>query len=235
MKQFDLPQPILYILIGLPGAGKSWFAKQFAETHQLARVSEDAIRYAIASDQQPVEAESEEVDRLAHLMSEELLRTGRSFIYDANSSRRSKRTELIQSARKAGYQTLTVWVQTDADTSLARAGRRVHTPESSMPVLDEETFNQLAKRLTPPTSQNSEPYVVISGKHTYSTQAHALHTRILRLYYGDREKENGERPRTNGEVSLKDAPIPHPKTTPKRTHFDISRPINVRGHEESRH
>jgi len=235
MKQFDLPQPILYILIGAPGAGKSWFAKQFAETHQIARVSDDAIRYALAPEGQVVDENAQAVERLARQMAEELLRTGRSFIFDADASRRSKRIELIQLARRAGYQTLTIWVQTDRDTAMLRASRYANTADNSMPALDEDAFEQLTKRITPPVAQGTEPSVVISGRHTYSTQAHAVHTRILRLYYGDRDQQGDEAPKTNGSVNLKDAPIPHPKTAPKRTHFDISRPINVRGHEESRH
>jgi hypothetical protein len=77
----------------------------------------------------------------------------------------------MQLAKKSNYDAQIVWVQTDPATSRTRALKR--NPEKRVddkysPSLSEQTFEALARRFTEPTREN---HVVISGKHTYSTQA----------------------------------------------------------------
>jgi len=91
-------------------------------------------------------------------------------LIDGVCDTRQERTGLEQLAAKHGYGTLTVWVQTDEPTAKARSLQRnpKRPGDEFNSRLTPEQFGVIAKRFVPPTR---EDYVVISGKHTYTTQA----------------------------------------------------------------
>ena len=47
MKSLSLAKPLVLVVIGLPGAGKSFFARQFSETFGAPMVSGDRIRHVL--------------------------------------------------------------------------------------------------------------------------------------------------------------------------------------------
>jgi hypothetical protein len=79
--------------------------------------------------------------------------------------------QLAQFANNADYDTLTIWVQTDEPTAKKRATHRnAKRPGDELNTsLTTDQFAAYAKRIQTP--QPRENYVVVSGKHTYATQA----------------------------------------------------------------
>jgi hypothetical protein len=74
---------------------------------------------------------------------------------------RTQRMELTKQAHEAGYDTLLIWVQTDPATAKARALKDKNQ--------NADEYDKQTKRFVAPLA--SEKPVVISGKHTYATQA----------------------------------------------------------------
>jgi predicted kinase len=188
MKSLNLARPQMLLIVGNPGAGKSFFARQFSETFDAPVVSLDRIRFELFANPTYSNDENDLVTRVAGYFIEELLKTKRSFVVDGGCNSRAERTRLTQLARKAAYAAPVVWVQTDIATCRTRALKR--NPEKNIddkfnPRLSEQMFENLTRHFTEPTR---EKHVVISGKHTYGTQAKM----VLRKLVADREADAEE-------------------------------------------
>lgn len=170
MKSLNLTRPQILMVVGLPGAGKSFFARQFSETFSAPVVSLDRIRFELFNKPSFSADENDLVARLAAYQIEELYKTNRSFVVDGGCNVRADRIKLAQQAKKAGYDTSVIWVQTDAATSRARALKRSPRRDDDKynVSLSDQQYDTFARRFTEP---NRENYVVISGKHTYNAQA----------------------------------------------------------------
>lgn len=171
MKSLNLARPQMLMIIGNPGAGKSFFARQFSETFDAPVVAVDRIRYELFAKPTFSSDENDLVGRMAHYFTDELFKTKRSFVVDGGCNARADRVRLNQLAQKAGYDVHTIWVQTDLATCRTRALKR--NPKRSVddqyiPSIDDKTFESLVRRFTEPSR---EQHIVISGKHTYNTQA----------------------------------------------------------------
>lgn len=155
MKHLSLTKPHLIITVGIPGSGKSYFAEKFASTFGAPYISQQKIEMLT----------SENVDEIIQVQLDELLKTNQSVIFDGDSATRADRIRLSKKARDAGYETLLIWIQTDQLTAKQRATSK----KSTNSVKDEDKFEHFLKRFTPPNAL--EKPLVISGKHTYASQA----------------------------------------------------------------
>src|SRR5690606_35897329 len=103
---------------------------------------------------------------LALLMLTEVQKTGQTMVYEPISGLKTERVEIAKAAAKNGYVPIVVWVQTDKYVCVARTTRKSRS--NPVPMTNEE-FEREYKRFTVPGDK--EKYVVISGMHTYATQA----------------------------------------------------------------
>lgn len=153
MKSLSMSQPHLIVMVGIPGSGKSFFAGKFAQTFNVPYVSFEAID-AIVDD-------ADQTERLIALQLGELFKTKQSIVFEGSAVTRDERKELTQIAKKAGYQTLFIWVQTDPDSSSTRARRSGWT---------DEELEAHSERFSSPHPSEKLKVVVVSGKHTFATQ-----------------------------------------------------------------
>ena len=159
MKSLSLAKPHLIVMVGVPGAGKSFFAEHFAETFMAPLVSWNRIRDELFNEPTFSKDEQEIIGRVAAHILGELFKTQRTILYEGETHMRTQRQALQKKAAAAGYETLFIWVQTDMQTTKARAKKAGLTPAQ---------HDAITKRFTAPNP--SEPVVVISGKHTYASQ-----------------------------------------------------------------
>ncbi|MCL2451817.1 ATP-binding protein [Candidatus Saccharibacteria bacterium] len=180
MDKLSMSSPTIIVVIGLPGSGKSFFATQFAETFDAALVSEDKIRWMLFAHHTYDDNEKTIVKQVSDMMMAELLKTKKTIILDGGYNDRPARTTLATSAKKAGYKILTVVVQTDAPTAERRSTKRDarKAGDRYKQSLDATEFARQAKEYQAPT-RFDKATVVISGKHTYSTQARTVLKKIL--------------------------------------------------------
>lgn len=173
-------KPLLVLLYGFPGAGKTYFARQLCEHVQAAHVHGDRIRSELFEKPRYDREENEVVGHLMDYMTGEFLNAGMSVVYDANAMRLSQRRQLRDLARKADAHTMLIWFQIDIDSSFVRAAKRDRrrADDKYSPAIDRETFERQASAMQNP--QNEE-YVVISGKHIFDTQLSAFVKRLREL------------------------------------------------------
>ncbi|HET8883896.1 MAG TPA: zeta toxin family protein [Candidatus Saccharimonadales bacterium] len=160
MKSLSLAQPHVIVMVGVPGSGKSFFAEKFAETFNAPYASLEKILPFTDNNN----------DAAAIVLQNqitELLKTRQSIIIEGMMDTRTEREKMSRQARTAGYQTLFVWVQTDPNTTKLRAVKETKNKTNRTLTIDE--YERIVKRFTVPN--NLEKPIVISGKHTYATQA----------------------------------------------------------------
>jgi len=157
MKPITPTTPHVIIMVGIPGAGKTAFAEHFAKTFQAPTVNTQLIQTVGDVDVATAIA-------LSHLMLDELLKTNRTIIFEGPTATKTSRLEISKRVTAAGYKPLIVWVQTES----LEAKRRATKKQKDGSELSSEEFDAAIKRFHPPTA--TEKVVVISGKHTYTSQ-----------------------------------------------------------------
>jgi predicted kinase len=174
-------KPVLILLYGFPGAGKTYFARQFCENVQAAHVQGDRIRFELFEKPRYDKQENDVVTQLMNYMTEEFLNAGISVVYDANAMRAIQRHGLREIARRAHAQPLLIWFQTDADSAYARNTKRDRrrSEDKYAAAYDRPAFDAITGGMQNPT--NAEDYIVVSGKHTFSTQYSAVVRRLREL------------------------------------------------------
>jgi predicted kinase len=174
-----LSQPTFIMLYGLPGAGKSTLARQLADMLNVAHVHSDRIRFELFDKPAYTKSEESVVARMMDIQSEAHLKLGTSVIYDINAARLQDRRRLREFAQQHHAKPLLVWLQIDAETALQRVksrDRRKLDDKYSHP-LDESTFQQLSKLMQNPYL--NEDHLVISGKHLFANQKHAILRKLI--------------------------------------------------------
>lgn len=182
MKQLNLTPPLLLITMGYPGAGKTFFARQFAETYGMPHLNQERLRFELFEKPQFNEDESDIINRVLFYALEQTMKTNQNIICDGNFSTAAQRKALYEIAKQNVYRTLLVWLQTDRTTSYQRAARRDRrSPESKYSFnLDQRTFEAITSALQRPTEK--EASIVVSGKHAFKGQNVTVLRKIAELY-----------------------------------------------------
>lgn len=178
MGKVQLHKPSLILLYGYPGAGKTYFARQFCEEVAAAHVHDDKIRNEIFESPRYDKQENQVLQQLMEYMTEEFLKAGMSVVYDTNAMRVSQRRHLRDLARKFHAEHVLVWLQIDPETALHRASKRDRrkSDDKYAVAIDSEIFDRIAGYMQNPNT--TEEYVVLSGKHTFDTQSKMLTKRL---------------------------------------------------------
>jgi len=172
-------KPLLILLYGYPGSGKTFFARQLCENLQAVHVQGDRMRSELFSTPTYNKEENHVVSSLMNYMAGEFLSAGVSVVYDTNAMRAAQRHALRNMAVKAGAENVLVWFQVDPETAFARASRRDHrkSDDHYSRDMDMRTFDALNAGMQNPTTL--ERYMVVSGKHVFNTQKSAILRHLL--------------------------------------------------------
>lgn len=182
MKHLQLTPPLLIVTMGYPGAGKTYFARQFAEQYGLARVSEDRIRYELFEEPLFNDEENEIINRVAFYLLEQLMQTESTIVCEGSFLTQAERKSINELAKKYGYRTLVVWLQTDIETSAQRAASRDRrNPDSKYAFgINRQIFDSIKDTLQRPGEK--EAVVVVSGKHAFKNQSLTVLRKIATIY-----------------------------------------------------
>ncbi len=156
MKSLQLDKPHALVVVGVQGSGKTFFAQKFADTFNAPFI-EQAMFKKNATDDTSAEL-------LMASMVSEISKTGRSIVIELDLTSRVERSELSRRLKADGYVTMFIWVQIDIETAISRSYRASR--------IDEAAYRERMRAFAPP--HPSEKALVISGKHTFATQAKAV-------------------------------------------------------------
>ena len=90
----DVPE--LVMLIGLPGSGKSYYAAHHCKNHQIC--SSDSVRKALYGSEK-AQGNAEDVFQILHKNIIELLKSGKSCVYDATNIHSKRRKAFLDSIK----------------------------------------------------------------------------------------------------------------------------------------
>ena len=113
----------LYIAVGLPGSGKSTYAKNFIKDKEIEYLSSDELR--------AVYGKSEEDQTVTPLVFghikrkvDEFLKDGKNVLVDATSVNRRERSDYINSAKKYGAKVVAIVFKMDRQGLIDRNKKR---------------------------------------------------------------------------------------------------------------
>lgn len=194
-------QPLLVLVVGIPGSGKSFFARQFADSYRFFNI--DVGRYE--GQLEGLKPSNKEVTELAKRLTdstfEQALKSFKHIVLEGPFNSAKEREAVLRKATKAGFGTLIVWVQTDEETAEARAlnrDRRRPDDKNSLN-LSRAELDVLTKSFQKPNPKK-ENFVVISGKHDFKSQGVIVLKKIAGMYV------SGAQPK-DGETSIEKPPI----------------------------
>jgi predicted kinase len=178
MSKVELSQPVLIYYYGFPGAGKSYVSRNLATVLKIAHINSDRIRNELFQTPRYDNQENAIVAHLMTYMTEEFLSAGVSVIYDVNVGRTAQRRKLRELAKKHKADHLMVWLQIDPETAFYRTQNRDRRTSDDRFAQNhtQDSFNHNIAAMQNP---QAEEYLVISGKHSFTTQKGAI---INRLY-----------------------------------------------------
>lgn len=179
MAKVSITKPVMVMMYGFPGSGKSYFGRQLAGLIGGAHIHSERIRHELFESPRYDEPENEIIENIANYMAQEFFDAGISVIYDLDMSKLARRREARDFARKHKALPLLVWLQIDADSAFARLKQRDRRKADDKYAKDytKETFDKVASGMQ--NLQSTEDYMVISGKHNFNTQRNAA---VKRLY-----------------------------------------------------
>jgi predicted kinase len=125
-----MEKPILTMLVGVPGSGKSYFARNLAEQTGAVRLNGDAMKRAMFGSYADPNADgmTREANAMAYrgldYAAESILSAGKSVIYDLNSNRLDTREKHRTLARRLGAISVVVWMRTPPEIAMQRAIER---------------------------------------------------------------------------------------------------------------
>lgn len=157
-----MAKPVLYLFVGIPGAGKTTIAKLIQEatgaTHLWADQERQAMFDTVCHSQQESQALYEHLnDRTA-----DLLETGNSVIFDTNFNYCKDRDHLRSLAEKHGATTQIIWMTTPVDVARDRALHEHHRDRNGYDsTMTAQDFDRLIDHLEPPTAH--ENFITIDG------------------------------------------------------------------------
>lgn len=162
MKSLELNKPHVIVVVGLPGAGKSFFAKQFSDMFKTPYV--DYNYYHRLTDSREVG------DVVATELLSQLFLTKQTLIIEGRGETKEDRAILARLAQSKGYTILYVWVQTEPATTYKRSVTAKDAPYT------EEEYQARVDAFA--ILSRAEAPIVISGKHTYASQAKMVLRRL---------------------------------------------------------
>ena len=184
---------IVVMFLGVPGSGKSYFARNLADKLHAVRINGDSMRLAMFGS-------LEEIDRIYHsedrrklneyvfngldYVAEQILMRGNDVVYDAHQNKRMDRKTVEQIADRHNAVPLVVRINTSHETALERTqsreialDQRKMTLERALDAIDRHQAN---------TDDPKEDEIVIDidGEIAFEKQFEVFNERLLEIMDG---------------------------------------------------
>ncbi len=142
-----MKKPVLYLMVGSPGAGKTTAAKLIAEHTGATHLWADAERHKLFKEPTHSRKESTELYGKLNTAAAYLLGNGKSVVFDTNFNFFGDRQKLRDIASDQGAQSVIIWLTTSDEIARQRA---VHTKDERNGYTDSmnaEQFDTIISKL----------------------------------------------------------------------------------------
>ncbi len=163
---------LLVMMLGVPGSGKSYFARNAAEQLGMTRITADEVRHRLygSIDAARTPERKLAVYNTVNQEMEQALRRGESVVRDNQNNHRTDRDMCRRLAQEVGAHAIIVWVQTPQSLAIQRCVERLATVDQIK--LDEETaqdfYNRSMRAIEIPTAD--EIVIRVDGTASFETQ-----------------------------------------------------------------
>ena len=113
----------LYITVGLPGSGKSTYAKNFIKDKEIEYLSSDSLRAVYGKDETDQSVTSIVFGHIKRKV-DEFLKDGKNVMVDATSVNRKERSDYINTAKKYGAKVVAIVFKMDRQGLIDRNKKR---------------------------------------------------------------------------------------------------------------
>ena len=148
----------IYIAVGLPGSGKSTYAKNFIKDKDIEYLSSDELRAKFGSGETDQTCTNQVFGHIKRKV-DEFLKDGKNVLVDATSVNRRERADYINAAKKYGAKVVALVFKMDRDGLIARNQKRGEQGGRVVPdwVIDK----MLAKFEEPSTSEGIDEIIYV--------------------------------------------------------------------------
>lgn len=144
-------KPKLFLFVGYPGAGKTTAARLIEEATGAVHLWADDERWKMFTQPQHTEAESRQLYDRLNEHTAELLRSGKSVIFDTNFNHRADRDYLRTIASENGAETVLIWLTTPEAVAHERAVHSDTTRNGYTVNMTHDMFERIVSKLEAPT------------------------------------------------------------------------------------
>jgi len=154
----------LYVMVGYPGSGKTTASQYIHELTGAVHLWADYERQQMFAT--PTHSHEENIRLYDELneRTDELLRAGKSVIFDTNFNFYKDRERMCRIAARNGVHAIVIWITTPKELARERATKHSDGRETrvwgNMPVAD---FNRIARNLQKP--KPDEHVIELDGSH----------------------------------------------------------------------
>jgi predicted kinase len=150
--------PLLLVLSGLPGSGKSHLAREITRRHPFAVFESDALRKALVKRPTYSQQESARLFAACHALLEDLLSRGVPCLFDATNLKEAHRRPLYDISERTGARLLIVEVRAGEDVIRRRLeGRRLSENPGDRSEATRDVFESMRRDAEP----IERPHIVV--------------------------------------------------------------------------
>jgi predicted kinase len=148
----------IYIAVGLPGSGKSTYAKNFIKDKDIEYLSSDELRAKFGSGETDQTCTNQVFGHIKRKV-DEFLKDGKNVLVDATSVNRRERSDYINTAKKYGAKVVALVFKMDRDGLITRNQKRGSEGGREVPtfVIDK----MLAKFEEPSTNEGIDEVIYV--------------------------------------------------------------------------
>jgi predicted kinase len=156
------PKLTLYMMVGYPGSGKTTASRIIHDLTGAEHIWADHERKSMFGAPTHSRTESRMLYERLNAQADDLLKEGKSVIFDTNFNFYKDREYMRRIAAKNNAKTMLVWIQTPKEVAFARASIDVHKQATRvLGDIPKAEFDRMTHNLQPP--QEDEHPVILDG------------------------------------------------------------------------
>lgn len=170
------------MMLGIPGAGKTSVSEYIAEITSAVHISSDQFRKHMFDNPESIsKIEHDQIYDMLDYIAIQILKSGKSVIYDANLNQYVHRLEKYEICKKIGAEPKLIWVKTSEEVARLRATEQAKLHPNHRPFgnMRPETFKRLFEQMEEP--KKNETAATINGNEINKTEIEKVVKSLLAI------------------------------------------------------